>query len=157
MELEDLKYLWKKNQPDFAAVDEAEIAAMLKRNSKSIVYKLKKSVWFELIFTVVVGVSLLVYALTLPDGALKWTSSSILIVLVVYSFYYVKKLVLLNRFNAVHENIRSNLQRLIENLSGYLCTPCTFSWVCFFARWSKAQRGFSSCSSSHGTSVYCFL
>ena len=119
MELEDLKSIWK-NSEHFRLKDEAEIASMLKGNSQSIIAKLKRSVWFELIFTVVAGVGLLLYALTLPSGALKWTSISILVLLVAYSFYYVKKLMLLNRFNTTNENLKSNLENLINNFSSYM-------------------------------------
>jgi hypothetical protein len=119
MELEDLKSIWK-NGESYKQKDEAEIASMLRGNSQSIVSKLKKSVWFELFITVVAGVVLLIYALTLPSGALKWTSTSILVLLVAYSFYYVKKIMLLNRFDSSHENLRSNLKNLYDNLSDYL-------------------------------------
>jgi len=119
MELDELKSIWKNN-PDFQTKAESEIALMLKGTSQSIVHKLKRSVWFELIFTAIAGMGLLVYALTLPSGALKWTSISILILFVVYSFYYIKKLVLLKRFNPAIENVRANLEILINNLTGYL-------------------------------------
>lgn len=118
MELEDLKSIWKTGE--FRPKDSEEIAVMLRGNSMSIVSKLKKSVWFELLITIVAGVALLVYALTLPSGALKWTSISILVLLVAYSFYYVKKIMLLNRFNSANENLKSNLENLYRNLSGYL-------------------------------------
>jgi len=119
MELEDLKSIWK-NSEAFQPKDKSEIAAMLKGNSHSIVTKLKRSVWFELLITFSAGVALLVYALTLPSGALKWTSISILVLLVAYSFYYVKKLLLLNRFDFANENLRSSLENLSNNLSSYL-------------------------------------
>lgn len=120
MELEELKSIWKSSDPGFSPKNEAEIAQMLKGNSQSIVDKLKRSVWFELIFTLVAGISLLVYALTLPSGALKWTSVSILILFVGYSFYYIKKLTLLVNYNPADENIRASLERLTDNLSSYL-------------------------------------
>jgi hypothetical protein len=119
MELEDLKSIWKNSEP-FRPKGEAEIASMLRGNSQSIISKLKKSVWFELTITLIAGVALLVYALTLPSGALKWTSISILLMLVVYSFYYVKKLMLLNRFDSANENLRTSLENLYDNLSSYL-------------------------------------
>lgn len=120
MELEELKSIWKSSDPGFSPKNEAEIAQMLKGNSQSIVDKLKRSVWFELIFTLVAGISLLVYALTLPSGALKWTSVSILILFVGYSFYYIKKLTLLVNYNPADENMRASLERLTDNLSSYL-------------------------------------
>jgi hypothetical protein len=120
MELEELKSIWKSSDPGFSPKNEAEIAQMLKGNSQSIVDKLKRSVWFELIFTLVAGIALLVYALTLPSGALKWTSVSILVLFVGYSFYYIKKLTLLVKYNPAAENIRASLERLTDNLSSYL-------------------------------------
>jgi hypothetical protein len=120
MELDELKDIWKKTDADFSRKGEAEIAAMLKGNSKSIIAKLKRSAWIELLFTLVSGVLLLIYALTLPSGALKWTSVSILAIFVGYCFYYIKKLILLSRFNPGDHNVKANLEKLIDNLSNYL-------------------------------------
>lgn len=120
MELDELKDIWKKTEADFQPKAEAELAIMLKGNSKSIVAKLKRSVWFELIFTLIAGMILLIYALTLPSGALKWISISILVVFVAYTFYYVKKLMLLSRFAATEDNLKATLEKLIENLTNYL-------------------------------------
>jgi hypothetical protein len=119
MELDELKDIWKKTDGDFKPKAESELAVMLRGNSKSIVAKLKRSVWFELIFTLVAGFILLMYALRLPAGALKWIAVSILILFVVYSFYYVKKIMLLNRFTA-ENNLKVNLEKLIHNLYDYL-------------------------------------
>ena len=44
---------------------------------------------------------------------------SILILFVAYTFYYVKKLSLLNKFNA-DENLKSNLSNLVTTLTSYL-------------------------------------
>lgn len=120
MELEDLKHIWKKQSEGFQPKDEEELATMLKGNSISIITRLKRNVWFELIFTFLGGLTLLVYALTLPSGSLKWTSVSILVLFGVYSFYYVKKLRLLNRFDAGNDHIKANLERLILDLKIYL-------------------------------------
>jgi glucan phosphoethanolaminetransferase (alkaline phosphatase superfamily) len=120
MELEELKSIWKNNDPGFRLKDESEIALMLKGKSQSIVDKLKRSVWFELVFTFVAGVALLIHALTLQSGALKWTAVSILLLFVGYSFYYIKKLTLLRNYNPGAENMRASLERLIDNLSSYL-------------------------------------
>ncbi|MEX2233916.1 MAG: hypothetical protein WD824_17250 [Cyclobacteriaceae bacterium] len=120
MEIEDLKYIWKKQNDGFKPKDEAELATMLTGKSTSIITRLKRNVWIELIFTFLGGLALLAYALTLPGGSLKWTSISILILFGIYSFYYLKKLRLLNRFDPGNDHIKANLQRLIQNLKGYL-------------------------------------
>ena len=120
MELDDLKDIWKNSPPEFKVKDEAELALMLKGNSKSIVGKLKRSVWLELIFTFIAGAVFLIYALTLEPGALKWTSISFIILFVAYSFYYIKKLYLLNRFNPGEGNLKTNIDNLIKSMNGYL-------------------------------------
>jgi uncharacterized membrane protein len=120
MELEDLKNIWRNNPDPLPKKGEAEIAMMLKGRSKSIISKLKQSVWIELCITLLAGIGLLVYALTLPAGAMKWTAIAILLIFVGYTIYYVKKLLLLNQYSAVTENIRVNLEQLTEKLSAYL-------------------------------------
>lgn len=120
MELDELKSIWKNNAPGFQSKDESEIALMLKKQSTSIIEKLKRNVWFELIFTLVASVGMLVYAFTIPSGALKWTSVSALILFVVYLFAYAKKITMLNRFSLTQENIKSNLELLVNNLDSYL-------------------------------------
>ncbi len=120
MELEELKSIWRSNAPAFEPKDEAEIASMLTRRSVSIIDKLKRNVWFELILTLAVCGILLIYALALPSGSLKWTSVSVLATLLIYTFLYVKKIMLLNRFNPAKENIRATLITLIDTLSGYV-------------------------------------
>ena len=67
MELEDLKSIWKSSEPVFQPKNEQEIAMMLKGRSISIVNKLKRNVWFELVFAIVVSVALLLYALSLEQ------------------------------------------------------------------------------------------
>ncbi len=120
MELEDLKDIWKQHTAVFPLKNEAEIAAMLKGTSRSIVAKLKRSVWFELIFTLIAGVVIVIYAMTLPSGAMKWMSISIPLIFIVYTVYYIKKLILLSRFNPLEGNIRSGIENLINDLSAYL-------------------------------------
>lgn len=120
MELEDLKIIWKSNEPEFQPKEEKEIALMLKGRSMSIIEKLKRNVWFELIFTVVVSLALLIYAISLETGALKWTSISLLLMCIAFTFFYIKKLTVLNRFDGVNENLRDNISILIKKLSGYL-------------------------------------
>ncbi len=119
MEIDDLKTIWK-NGEGFQPKNEAEIASMLKGSSNSIINKLKRSVWFEMLFTLGSGTLLMFYALTLKSGALKWTSLSILILFVAYSIYYIKKLMLLSSFDSNKENVKANLLSLTANLTGYL-------------------------------------
>lgn len=87
MELDQLKNIWK-NTTGFQPKNEAELSSMLKGNSQSIIAKIKRNVWFELILTIATGLGLLIYALMLPSGALKWTCVSMLILFVIYPFFF---------------------------------------------------------------------
>jgi hypothetical protein len=120
MELDELKNLWKKSDVSFPKKGEAELATMLRGQSKSVVGKLKRSVWLEMIFTLIAGLILLVYSFSLANGAIKWTCVSILVVFVAYTVYYIKKLMLLNNFNALNENLKVSLESLINNLTSFL-------------------------------------
>lgn len=120
MEIDELKYIWQKQHEGFQPKDEAELASMLKGNSRSIIGRLKRNVWFELVFTFLGGLALFAYALTLPEGGLKWTSLSIPVLFALYSAYYLKKLRLLNRFDPANDHMKANLQRLVRRLKDYL-------------------------------------
>lgn len=120
MELEDLKSIWKSSEPVFQPKNEQEIAMMLKGRSISIINKLKRNVWFELVFTIAVSVALLIYALSLQRGAMKWTSISLLLMCLASTIYYVKKLSVLNRVQGINENLHDTISFLITNLTGYL-------------------------------------
>jgi hypothetical protein len=120
MELDELKSLWKKQEDSFRPRNAMEIAGMLNGKSSSIISKLKRNVWLELSFTLVAGLGLLIYAATLEASPLKKISISILLVFVGYTAYYIKKLILLSRFSTSGKDIRTNLESLVNNLSGYL-------------------------------------
>ena len=120
MELEELRSIWKSSEPGFQHKNETEIATMLTGRSLTIIDKLKRNVRFELAFTLALSVCFLIYALTLPGGKLKWTSIAILLMCIGYTFYYIKKIMLLNRFDPAKENIRANLVSLIDKLSSFL-------------------------------------
>ncbi|MCI0752118.1 MAG: hypothetical protein L0Y35_09790 [Flammeovirgaceae bacterium] len=119
-ELDDLKSIWKQKQPSFETKDADQIASMLKTKSTSIVSRLKKNVWFELIFTLVATVVIFAYSLTLPDGSLKWIFIFLMILFVAYIFYYVKKLTVLQQFDSSQGNLKETIQLLVHNLSVYL-------------------------------------
>lgn len=120
MELEELKSIWHSSEPSFQPKDADEIASMLSHKSVSIVDKLKRNVWIDLIVTVSTSAGLLAYAATLRPGTLKWASVSMLCTLLLYVFYYIKKISLLRRFDPFNSNVRSLVEGLIISLSGYL-------------------------------------
>lgn len=119
MELDDLKNIWQSAE-HFRLKQEEEISFMLRRRSKSIISKLKWSIWFELTFTIIGGLLLLYYSLTIPNGALRWTFIAFLLIFLAYIVYYVKKIRILHTFENSAGNVKSNLESLINDFQAYL-------------------------------------
>jgi ABC-type uncharacterized transport system permease subunit len=120
MELDDLKSIWKKDKPDYEPKRDDEIALMIKGQSKSIISKLKRSVWFEVIFTIICGIALGICAFMLQEGAMRWMIISLIILFISYLFYYVIKIILLNQFDPSTETLKNSLQNLLDKLTTYL-------------------------------------
>ena len=118
-ELDDLKSIWKQ-QPGYISKNETEIGMMLKARSNTLIYKLKRNVWIELVFTVICIIVLAYYSYTLTHGALKWTLLSMLVFLIPYSSYYIKKLLLLNQFDHGSKNLKENLEHLVQKLDLFM-------------------------------------
>jgi ABC-type multidrug transport system fused ATPase/permease subunit len=119
-ELDDLKSIWRQQPLGYDSKNKEEIARMLQGKSSSIVSKLKRSVWFELVFTIVCGVGLAAYGLYAKSGQLAWMVLTLSIIFGTYILYYIKKLNLLSRYNLTSENLRNNLEHLVNGLSAYL-------------------------------------
>lgn len=119
MELEELKEIWQHGQ-GYKPKPEAEIMQMLKGQSNSIINKLKRNVWFELVITIASSIALGIYTFTLEAGAMMWTIISMLVLFGAFLFYYVKKLLLLQRFDDSSENIKNNLRHLYDRLVLYI-------------------------------------
>ena len=90
-----------------------EIAHMLQGKSTSIVTRLKRSVWFELCFTIVCGIGLAVYGLQAKSGQLAWMVLTLSIIFAAYILYYIKKLMLLSRYELSQGNLKTNLENLL--------------------------------------------
>lgn len=119
-ELDDLKSIWRQQPPDLEAKNSEEISRMLQGRSTSIVSKLKRSVWFELAFTIVCGIGLAAYGIYAQSGQLAWMVLTLSIIFALYILYYVKKLKLLSRYDLSHGNLKTNLENLVEGLQAYL-------------------------------------
>lgn len=119
MELDDLKYIWQKSEL-YKPKQEEEITVMLRGKSHSIIAKLKRNVWIELVFTIIAGVILLYYAFSIPSASFRWAFVVVLISFLAYIVYYVKKINLLNRFEGSPGNIKASLEKLVNDLDAYL-------------------------------------
>lgn len=119
MELDDLKNIWQKSDL-YKPRGEDEITVMLKGRSKSIIARLRRNIWFELVFTLVGGILLLYYVFSIPSPSFRTAFVLVLLSFLLYIIYYVKKINLLNRFEGSPGNVRANLERLVSDLDAFL-------------------------------------
>lgn len=119
MELDDLKNIWQKSDL-YKPRREDEISDMLKGRSKSTIARLKRNVWFELVFTIAGGIVLLYYVLSIPSPSFRTAFVLVLLSFILYIIYYVKNIKLLRRFEGSQGNVRANLERLISDLEAFL-------------------------------------
>ncbi len=119
MELDDLKNIWQKSDL-YKPRREEEITDMLNGRSKSIIARLRRNVWFELVFTIIGGMLLLYYVFSIPSPSFRTAFVLVLLSFLLYIIYYLKKIKLLNRFEGSPGNVRANLERLVHDLDAFL-------------------------------------
>ena len=119
MELDDLKNIWQKSDL-YKPRREEEITDMLNGRSKSIIARLRRNVWFELVFTIIGGMLLLYYVFSIPSPSFRTAFVLVLLSFLLYIIYYLKKIKLLNRVEGSPGNVRANLERLVHDLDAFL-------------------------------------
>ena len=120
MELNDLKSIWKQHDSFQPKLEGGEIGFMLRGRSNSTISKLKRSIWLELVFTMAALLVLLYYSLTIPNGALKWSFGSFLVLFLGYIIYYFMQLNVFRQFKSNPLDIRTNLENLVHEMERYL-------------------------------------
>ncbi|MCS6974722.1 MAG: hypothetical protein N2044_06970 [Cyclobacteriaceae bacterium] len=118
-ELDKLKSIWQ-SASGYTGKNKDEIARMLQGESASIVARLKRNVWIELLFTVVTGIALIYIGITSSNNRLSLMIAVLMVIYIFYLIYYIRKLRMLKRFSITGENIKNNLQHLTGALQGYL-------------------------------------
>ncbi|HEX7015916.1 MAG TPA: hypothetical protein VF191_10420, partial [Cyclobacteriaceae bacterium] len=114
-----LKNIWQKSDL-YKPRREEEITDMLNGRSKSIIARLRRNVWFELVFTIIGGMLLLYYVFSIPSPSFRTAFVLVLLSFLLYIIYYLKKIKLLNRFEGSPGNVRANLERLVHDLDAFL-------------------------------------
>lgn len=118
-ELEKLRSIWQ-NASGYIGKGKEEIALMLQGESASIVSRLKRNVWFELLFTIVTGIALVYIGISSANNRLSLMIAVLMVIYLIYLLYYIRKLRMLNRFSMNEGNIKNNLLHLTGALQGYL-------------------------------------
>lgn len=119
MELEELREIW--HQPIAQEErNEAEIVALLGLKSRSLVSRLRQSVWFELTVTCVASILLIAYLLTLPAGPMRSTIFSLITLFAIFAFIYTRKLWILGHFTKMNGSLRENIEHITGKTKRYI-------------------------------------
>lgn len=124
IELEDLKNIWKDNidsNINKQHIEQEKIRELLNRRSTNIIDKLRKNLLMEIAafcFCLLLVGCVPIYfhskEVTLLCGIV------IAVVFIPYLIYYIKKYNELKKFFSYHQNIKTSLRALIEQLEKYL-------------------------------------
>lgn len=124
VELENLKDIWKQQidqNMDKQNIGKIELERLLKGRSTSILEKLKRNLLLEIaLFAVclVLVAAVPFYFHSKPVSVL--CVLAIVIIFIPYLVYYIKKYNELNRFFVFHNDIKTSLESLIQQLEKYL-------------------------------------
>jgi len=121
MELDHLKETWR-NQDSILAPDtnEEQLLAMLTRQSRSPLEKMKRNLLMELIFILTGFGTVAAYYFISFGGKFNEVSWVYIMMVILFSFYYYRKNKLLNEMQCAGCHVKSNLQRQISMLEKYV-------------------------------------
>ncbi len=123
VELDELKSMWQKSAPVFTHedVNQQELAVMIRQRSVSIVERMKRNVFAEIIVScfcmLLIGYIPFIYRNTTISII---TVGVLLFIFVPYLIYYARKYGELKRFSSYQENMKDSLSKLITQIEHYL-------------------------------------
>jgi hypothetical protein len=120
MELDEWKGIWEKTIASMPLYNEQEVLVMLDRKSNSIIQRLRRSVWFELITLIVAGGGIFLLAMNLERGAIQNLMYSIVALHSLYIIYFLLKIKLFKDYDQSNLPLRDNLSSLHRRLSQYV-------------------------------------
>ncbi len=120
MELDQLKEMWSnvgsKQQGPLAD----ELQALLHKKSKNPIAKMKRNLLMELLFVIVLYVGCVVYYFLHYTGGMLSLAWMLIVIGVLYIFYYLQKIKLLNQMECVSCEVKSNLKMQLQTLEKYV-------------------------------------
>jgi len=121
MELDNLKYVWKRLDLDIPEhARNEQILEMIARGSQDPVARMKRNLLMELILAILLYVPLTIWFVFDFNGKLPEVSGFLLLILLLFIVYYYRKNKLLNQMQNISYPLKENLERRIETLEKYL-------------------------------------
>jgi hypothetical protein len=121
MELDNLKYVWKRLELDIPAPDHNDqILEMIARRSLDPVAKMKRNLLIELVLAILFYAPLTIWYVFDFNGKLPEVSGFLLLILLLFIVYYYRKYKLLNQMQNISYPLKENLEHQIGTLEKYL-------------------------------------
>ncbi|HLO82713.1 MAG TPA: hypothetical protein VK166_17230 [Chitinophagaceae bacterium] len=117
MELEQLKDMWKKEEP---ARPPRDVQPLLNRKSNSPISKMKKHLVMELAAVIIMYGIVIIYFFAAYGGRFSSVSILYLLIGVVFCIYYFKKFRLLNEMECMACQVKTNLSKQLNTLEKYI-------------------------------------
>jgi hypothetical protein len=120
MELDDLKEIWKHSSTKDTAWSTAQLHEVLGGKSKTIISRIKRSMWLEIAIGGVAFAILISQIISLKQGPTWWLMISLFIFCGGASVYLFLKMRLVTTFDFSTHNLKDNLAALVCKLETYL-------------------------------------
>lgn len=118
-ELEELQEIWNRPLAHIEKGDE-EIAALLNLKGRSLVSRLRQSVWFELTVTGVASILLIAYLFTVQSAAMRSTIFSLITLFLIFIYVYTRKLWILRHFTKMNGSLHENIVHVMSRTRKYI-------------------------------------
>lgn len=120
MELENLKTIWKDVGTSTAATSAEELEQLLSKKSKSPIAKLKRNLFWEMMFVVIMYGGTIIYYLVQNQTGMLYLALMMAVLGALYGWYYVTKRKLLLNMECVTCEVKSNLSTQLVTLEKLL-------------------------------------
>jgi len=119
-ELDDLKEIWAQPSAHDVQWSREQLQEVLKGKSRTIIDRLKRSMWLEITMTYLALILLMLQAGYQQAGPIRWLMVMLFVFFAGFGIYFASRIWLLARFDFGAANLRDNLIVLIHKLDGFL-------------------------------------
>jgi 4-hydroxybenzoate polyprenyltransferase len=120
MELDQLKEMWSDLGESKPSTSKQELQSIMQKRSKSPIAKMKRNLFLEMIFIVVLYSVSIIYYFMEFKGAMLSVAWLMLFTAVLFMIYYFSKRKLLRQMECVTGEVKSNLQHQVKTLEKYI-------------------------------------
>ncbi len=120
MELDQLKEMWGDVGSKENGTSADELQVLLQKKSRSPIAKMKRNLFIELLFVIVLYAGSIIYYFLNYTGGMLGNAWMLIVIGILYVLYYLRKRKLLNQMECVSCEVKSNLKMQLITLEKYV-------------------------------------